>query len=57
MAKKYRYVYGRNTENQGSIVEKEMKENKHEALLNNCVDDDRAILHKREIKKIKKGGD
>lgn len=27
-----------------------MTENKHRALLGNCVDDDEAILHKREIK-------
>jgi hypothetical protein len=27
-----------------------MTEDKHRALLNNCVDDDEAILHKREIK-------
>ena len=26
-----------------------MTENRHRALLNNCVDDDEAILHKREI--------
>ena len=26
-----------------------MTESKHRALLNNCVDDDEAILHKREI--------
>ena len=26
-----------------------MTEDKHRALLNNCVDDDEAILHKREI--------
>jgi len=25
------------------------KNNKHRVLLNNCVDDDEAILHKREI--------
>ena len=28
-----------------------MAENKHRALLNNCVDDDEVILHKREIKR------
>ena len=27
-----------------------MTGNKHRALLNNCVDNDEAILHKREIK-------
>ena len=31
-----------------------MTENKHRALLNNCVDDDEAILHKREIKGVKR---
>ena len=30
------------------------KQDKHRALLNNCVDDDEAILHKREIK-VKEG--
>ena len=29
-----------------------MAENKHRALLNNCVDDDKAILYKREIGKL-----
>ena len=31
-----------------------MTENKHRALLNNCVDDDEVILHKREIKGVSK---
>ena len=30
-----------------------MTDNKHRALLNNCVDDDEAILHKREIEEVK----
>ena len=30
-----------------------MTENKHRALLNNCVDNDRAILHRREIEEVK----
>ena len=28
---------------------KKLKRSKHQALLNNCIDDDEAILHKREI--------
>jgi len=28
--------------------------NKHRALLDNCVDNDKAILHKREIEGVKK---
>ena len=39
-----------------NVLEKRVKkleqaktEDKHQALLNNCVDDDEAILHKREI--------
>ena len=31
------------------IAENSIDYNKHQALLNNCVDDDEAILHKREI--------
>ena len=31
-----------------------MTENKHRALLNNCVDNDEAILRKREIKEVRK---
>lgn len=61
MKKEYRYVYGKNIDNQGIIVERKVKKsdtrNKHKLLLNNCVDDDEAILHKREIEKNKKGGD
>lgn len=26
--------------------------NKHQLLLNNCVDDDEAVLHKREIEEV-----
>ncbi|MCK4446827.1 MAG: hypothetical protein KAW56_07075 [Candidatus Marinimicrobia bacterium] len=26
---------------------------RHQELLNNCVDDDEAILHKREIKEVR----
>ncbi|MCK4447572.1 MAG: hypothetical protein KAW56_10885 [Candidatus Marinimicrobia bacterium] len=29
------------------------EQDKHRALLNNCVDDDEAILHKREIKEVR----
>jgi len=29
-----------------------MTENRHRALLNNCVDSDEAILHKREIGEV-----
>ena len=28
---------------------KKLKRSKHQALLNNCVDDDEVILHEREI--------
>ena len=33
-----------------------MIENRHQALLNNCVDDDEAILHGREIEGVKGDG-
>ena len=33
---------------------KKLKRSKHRALLNNCVDDDEAILHKREIEGVRK---
>ena len=32
---------------------KPLTENKHRALLNNCVDNDEVILHKREIEGVK----
>ena len=32
------------------------KKSEHRALLNNCVDDDEAILHKREIEEVKANG-
>ena len=35
---------------------KNAKNNKHRALLNNCVDDDEAILHGREIEGVKING-
>jgi len=35
------------------VNKKQLTENKHRALLNNCVDSDEAILHKREIKGVK----
>jgi len=31
-------------------------ENKHQALLNNCVDDDEAILHENELRNSEIGG-
>ena len=34
--------------------DKKTKQDKHRVLFNNCVDDDEAILHKREIK-VKEG--
>lgn len=33
-----------------------MTEDKHRALLNNCVDDDEAILHEREIEGVNING-
>lgn len=33
---------------------KKLKQNEHRALLNNCVDNDEAILHKREIEGVRK---
>lgn len=57
MDKEYRYVYGDSADNQGIIVEREVKKSntkdKHKSLLNNCVNDDEAILRKREIEEIK----
>ncbi|MCK4329279.1 hypothetical protein KAX02_05500 [candidate division WOR-3 bacterium] len=35
---------------------KKMKRSKYQALLNNCVDDDEAILHKREIEEVNLDG-
>ena len=35
---------------------KPMTDNKHQALLNNCVDNDEVILHKREIEEVKGDG-
>ena len=32
---------------------KPMTANKHRALLNNCVDNDEVILHKRDIEGVK----
>jgi len=37
------------------VDKKQLTENKHQALLNNCVDSDEAILHKREIKEVNHG--
>ena len=37
----------------GIYFKKGVKDNKHRALLNNCVDDDEVILHKREIEEVK----
>jgi len=34
------------------VIKKQLTENKHQALLNNCVDSDEAILHKREIEGV-----
>ena len=38
------------------MSKREAKDNKHRALLNNCVDDDEAILHGREIEGVKSDG-
>lgn len=37
-------------------LEAKDKKQKYQALLNNCVDDDEAILHKRELEVLKEGG-
>jgi len=35
------------------VNKKQLTKNKHWALLNNCVDSDEMILHKREIEEVK----
>ena len=37
-------------------IELEKKKSRHQVLLNNCIDDDRVILHEREIKNLRREG-
>jgi len=53
----YRDVVVDNSKLEKRVRELEQAKNyRHRALLNNCVDNDEAILHKREIEEVKSDG-